>query len=54
MEGGLGTFVRWVVCVTLSVDDGKRVKFWKDRWCEESPLCGSSPSYFTVADSKEC
>ena len=29
-----------------------RVKFWKDRWCSEKPLCETFPTLF-VFDAKE-
>ncbi|RVX03513.1 hypothetical protein CK203_027825 [Vitis vinifera] len=35
------------------VGNGRRVKFWRDRWCGDEPLCVSFPSLFTLASSKE-
>ena len=35
------------------VGNGRRVKFWRDRWCGDEPLCLSFPSLFTLASSKE-
>ena len=35
------------------VGNGKRVKFWKDKWCGDSPLCHSFPSLFSISSSKE-
>ncbi|RVW36065.1 hypothetical protein CK203_079687 [Vitis vinifera] len=35
------------------VGDGKKVKFWKDKWCGTTPLCEDFPSLFALATSKE-
>ncbi|RVW89960.1 hypothetical protein CK203_036579 [Vitis vinifera] len=35
------------------VGNGVRVKFWKDRWCSEQPLCEIFPSLFALYDLKE-
>ena len=35
------------------VADGRRVKFWKEVWSRDSPLCDSSPFVFLIAASKE-
>ena len=35
------------------VGNGRRVKFWKDGWCGDEPLCVSLPSLFALASSKE-
>ena len=35
------------------VGNGQRVSFWKDKWCETSPLCVSFPSLFALTTSKE-
>ncbi|CBI24109.3 hypothetical protein VitviT2T_017099 [Vitis vinifera] len=32
---------------------GRRVKFWRDRWWGDEPLCMSFPSLFALASSKE-
>ena len=32
---------------------GKQEYFWKDRWCNEEPLCETFPSLFALSDSKE-
>ncbi|KAJ9696951.1 hypothetical protein PVL29_008942 [Vitis rotundifolia] len=34
------------------VGNGKRVKFWKDKWCEDGPLCESFPSLFSISLTK--
>ena len=31
----------------------RRVKFWKDKWCGNEPLCVSFLSLFALASSKE-
>ncbi|RVX05286.1 hypothetical protein CK203_020231 [Vitis vinifera] len=33
--------------------NGRRVRFWRDRWCGDSPLCVSFPSLFALTDDKE-
>ena len=33
-------------------EDGKRVKFWKDRWCSEEPL-NMFPILFALSKAKE-
>ena len=35
------------------VGNGRRVRFWKDRWCGDNPLCTSFPSLFAISLSKE-
>ena len=38
-----------VSSITLFVvGNGRRVKFWRDRWCCDEPLCVSFPSLFTL------
>ena len=32
--------------------NGERVKFWKDKWCRDGPLCESFPSLFSISMSK--
>ncbi|RVW55484.1 Retrovirus-related Pol polyprotein from transposon RE1 [Vitis vinifera] len=39
--------------VSFSVEDGKRVRFWKDTWCGNIPLCEAYPSLFDLAVSKD-
>ena len=43
--------------VTPSFDfvmgDGKKVRFWKDKWCGTTPLCKAFPGLFALATSKE-
>ena len=39
--------------VSFSVGDGKRVRFWKDTWCGNTPLCEAYPSLFDLAVSKD-
>ena len=29
------------------------MRFWRDRWCGDSPLCVSFPSLFALTDDKE-
>ena len=35
------------------VGNEQRVRFWKDRWCGDSPLCVFFPSLFGLAVDKE-
>ena len=35
------------------VSNGRRVSFWRDRWCGDSPLCMSFPSLFALTVEKE-
>ena len=34
------------------VGNGQRVKFWKDIWCRDEPLCVSFPSLFALTVSR--
>ena len=36
----------------IEVGNGRKVRFWKDVWCGEAPLCSSFPSLYEVASSK--
>ena len=35
------------------VGDGRKVRFWKDKWCGTTPLCESFPCLFALATFKE-
>ena len=35
------------------VGNGRRVRFWKDRWCGDDPLCICFPSLFAISLAKE-
>ena len=35
------------------VGNGRRVRFWKDKWRGNAPLCTSFPSLFAIFSSKE-
>ena len=39
--------------ISFSVGNGRKIKFWKDKWCEGEPLCDSFPSLFALSNSKE-
>ncbi|RVW32661.1 Transposon TX1 uncharacterized 149 kDa protein [Vitis vinifera] len=39
--------------VSFTVGDGRRVKFWKDIWCGNIPLCEAFPSLFAFAVSQD-
>ena len=36
-----------------SLGNGRRVRFWKDKWCGEEPLSLTFPSLFSIATNKE-
>ncbi|RVW39006.1 putative ribonuclease H protein [Vitis vinifera] len=38
--------------VAFHLGNGQRVKFWKDKWCGDEPLCESFPSLFSISMSK--
>ena len=35
------------------VGSGRRVRFWKDKWCGDEPLCESFPSLFAISLAKD-
>ena len=35
------------------VGDGRRMRFWKDKWCGNNSLCDSFPSLYALAYSKD-
>ena len=39
--------------ISFRVGNGRRVRFWRDRWCGDSPLCLLFPSLFVLAVDKE-
>ena len=39
--------------LSFSVGNGKRIKFWKDKWCGDEPLNVSFPSLFALSNSKD-
>ncbi|RVW27335.1 hypothetical protein CK203_116837 [Vitis vinifera] len=43
----------FVTKVSFFVGEGKRVKFWKDRWCGSESSCNSFPSLYALASSKK-
>lgn len=38
--------------IQFEVGVGDRVKFWKDWWCEDSPLQLTFPAVFGIASNK--
>ena len=46
---------RHVVTSNISsvVGNGRRVLFWKDKWCGPTPFCVEYPSLFVIATSKD-
>ena len=38
---------------SFSVGNGRRVRFWRDRWCGDDLLCESFPSLFALSIEKE-
>ena len=39
--------------ITFSMEEGRRVKFWKDIWYGNNSLREAFPSLFALADSKD-
>ena len=39
--------------LSFVVGNGLRLKFWRDVWCRNTPLCESYPSLFALASSKD-
>ena len=39
--------------ISFSVGNKRRARFWRDRWCGDSPLCESFPSLFALSTEKE-
>ena len=39
--------------ISFLVGNGRRVRFWRDRWCGDSPLSVSFPTLFALALHKE-
>ena len=39
--------------ITFSMGDGRRLRFWKDKWCGNNTLHDSFPSLFDLAVSKD-
>ena len=39
--------------IVFFVGDGKRVRFWKDKWCKNNAFCDSFPSLIALAASKK-
>ena len=39
--------------VVFRVGNGRRVRFWNDRWCGEDPLAVAFPELFLIAIDKE-
>ena len=39
--------------ISFPIGNGRRVRFWRDRWCGDSPLCVSFPSLFALTDDKD-
>ena len=38
--------------VAFSVNNGQRVKFWKDKWYVDVALCSSFSSLYAIVDSR--
>ena len=39
--------------IVYEIGDGSRVKFWRDRWCGETPLAASYPELYRFCRDKE-
>ena len=48
----VGDGLLWHV-ILYEIGDGSRVKFWRDRWCGETPLAASYPELYRFCRDKE-
>ena len=39
--------------IVFSMENGRRVRFWKDKWCGNEALCDSFPSFYALVVSRE-
>lgn len=39
--------------ISCLVSNGRKVKFWRDNWCNGEALCNSFPSLNILANSKD-
>ena len=39
--------------LAFRVGNGRRVRFWKDKWCGDEPLYESFPSLFAISLAKD-
>ena len=39
--------------LSFMVGNGQGVRFWKNRWCGDSPFCVAFPTLFALATSKD-
>ena len=39
--------------LAFRVGNGRRVRFWKDKWCRDEPLYESFPSLFAISLAKD-
>ena len=46
-----GSFLQYKV--VFSMEDDRRVKFWKGKWCGNFALCDSFPFLYAIVTSKE-
>ena len=53
MEGNQERRVSIINKVAFSVGDGRRVRFWKDKWCGNNALCDSFPPLYALAAFKK-
>lgn len=40
--------------ISYLVGNGRRIKFWDDRWCCRDPLRTKFPNLYTAVDTKDC
>lgn len=50
-EGIMGCFQDHSEVVRIVVGDGRRTKFWEDRWCGDQPLRQTCPSVFSMVSN---
>ncbi|RVW86697.1 hypothetical protein CK203_039843 [Vitis vinifera] len=49
-----GTSLLGLKCkISYVVGNGRRIRFWRDIWCGDTPLRTSFPSLFAIATSKD-
>ena len=42
----------WSNNIGFSMGNGKKVRFWKDKWCGDVALCDSFPFLYALVESK--
>lgn len=37
---------------SIQLGKGERIRFWKDGWCDDNPLCINFPNLYSIASTK--